>query len=79
MVTYIIFLLCQESQDTVNSASCTESSRSCHNSSEDAVLEFSKSTHISAASDNEGSSTSEENLLDAHTLHAAFVKVKSVQ
>jgi hypothetical protein len=33
----------------------------------------------SLASDNEGISTSEENLLDAHTLHTAFVKAKSVK
>lgn len=76
---YIIFLLLQESPDTVNSAPCIETSKSCHNSSGDGVLEFSGSVDISSASDNEGNSTSEENLLDAHTLHAAFVKVKSVQ
>jgi hypothetical protein len=34
---------------------------------------------VSAASDNEGNSTSEENLLDADTLHAASVKAKRVQ
>ncbi|PNF32771.1 hypothetical protein B7P43_G04485, partial [Cryptotermes secundus] len=69
----------EESQDTVNSVPCTETNKSCHNSSGETVLEFSGSMDISSASDNEGNSTSEENLLDAHTLHAAFVKVKSVQ
>jgi hypothetical protein len=80
MVTHIILPLYQESQDTVNSASSTDSSRGCgQDSSADAVLELSGSMDTSAASDNEGNSTSEDNLLDAHTLHTAFVKVKSVQ
>jgi hypothetical protein len=70
----------QESQDTVSIASSTESGRSVYqDSSGDTVLELSGSMDISATSDNEGNSTSEENLLDARTLHAAYVKAKSVQ
>jgi hypothetical protein len=79
-MTHIIFPLYQESQATVNSPSSAESSRSFgHDSGGEAVSELSGSLDTSAASDNEGNSTSEENLLDAHTLHTAFVKVKSVQ
>lgn len=64
----------------MSTASSTESGRcGYHDSSGDTVLDLSGSMDMSAASDNEGNSTSEENLLDAHTLHAAFVKAKSVQ
>ncbi|XP_069680319.1 leucine-rich repeat serine/threonine-protein kinase 1 isoform X2 [Periplaneta americana] len=70
----------QESQDTISVASSTESGRSSYqDGGGDTLLELSGSVDISTASDNEGNSTSEENLLDAHTLHAAFVKAKSVQ
>ncbi|KAJ4452048.1 hypothetical protein ANN_03564 [Periplaneta americana] len=70
----------QESQDTISIASSTESGRSSYqDGGGDTLLELSGSVDISTASDNEGNSTSEENLLDAHTLHAAFVKAKSVQ
>jgi len=64
----------------VSTASSAESGRSgYHDSSTDAALDLSASIDVSAASDNDGNSTSEENLLDAHTLHAASVKAKSVQ
>ncbi|XP_021920937.1 leucine-rich repeat serine/threonine-protein kinase 1 isoform X3 [Zootermopsis nevadensis] len=69
-----------ESQDAVSTASSTDSGRSGYQyGSGETVLELSGSMDISVASDNEGNSTSEENLLDAHTLHTAFVKSKSVQ
>lgn len=64
----------------MSTASSTDSGRSGYQyGSGETVLELSGSMDISAASDNEGNSTSEENLLDAHTLHTAFVKSKSVQ
>jgi hypothetical protein len=64
----------------VSTASSTDSGRSGYQcSSGDTVLELSGSMDISAACDNECNSTSEENLLDAHTLHTAFVKARSVQ
>ena len=70
----------QETQDTISIASSTESGKSGYqDSAGEMTLELSTSMDVSTASDNEGTSTSEENLLDAHTLHAAFVKAKSVQ
>jgi hypothetical protein len=42
-------------------------------------MDLSGNMDVSSASDNDGNSTSEENLLDARTLHAASVKAKSVQ
>lgn len=64
----------------MNTASSTESGRSSyHDSNADAALELSASIDMSAASDNDGNSTSEENLLDAHTLHATSAKAKSVR
>jgi hypothetical protein len=64
----------------VSTASSTESGRCIYNdSSGDTALDLSGGMDMSAASDNEGNSTSEENLLDAHTLHAASVKAKCVQ
>ena len=64
----------------MSTASSTDSGRcGYHDSSADTALDLSANIDMSAASDNDGNSTSEENLLDAHTLHAASVKAKSVQ
>jgi hypothetical protein len=64
----------------VSTASSTESGRcGYHESRADTAADLSANVDMSAASDNDGNSTSEENLLDAHTLHAASVKAKSVQ
>ncbi|KAJ9598231.1 hypothetical protein L9F63_011052, partial [Diploptera punctata] len=68
-----------ETQDTVSIASSTESGKSGYQDSGELALDLSGSMDISTASDNEGTSTSEENLLDACTLHATFAKAKSVQ
>lgn len=64
----------------MSTASSTDSGRcGYHDSSADTTLDLSANIDMSSASDNDGNSTSEENLLDAHTLHAASVKAKSVQ